>query len=173
MNTAATPVTPEKTSTSTDSQPRGIGGWLLLPLLGLVMSIVLIARNLLELNQLRVSAEWLARTGPGSATPSELWNPYLGMSLAVGAVLILFAAVLLVGFVLRRRWLRAGVIGFYLALIVAAGLDVGMLSLLPGGGFTPDSLRGAWTQLVRAIVSGAVWSLYFLVSKRVRNTFVR
>jgi hypothetical protein len=156
--------------------PKGIGGWLLLPLLGLVMSVVLIARNLLELNGLRGADEWVSRTAPGSvssATASSLWTPYLNVSFAVGGLLVLFAAVLIVAFVFRSRRLPAGIVGFYIALVVAAGVDVVFFSLLPGGGLTPDSLRGAWTQLVRALVSGAIWSLYFSMSKRVRNTFVR
>ena len=156
--------------------PKGIGGWLLLPLLGLVMSIWFIARNLLELNGLRGADEWL------SGRP--LLGQFGDRQLAVDP---------LPQCLVRGRWTArplcrgparspssfavAGcppaIAAFYIALVVAAGVDVVFVSFLPVGGLTPDSLRGAWTQLVRALVAGAIWSLYFSMSKRVRNTFVR
>ena len=160
-----------------DSGPVGIGGWLLLPFLGLLVSLGITGLSLYsDVLPALGSDIWPVLTTPGSAVYHASWGPYLIAALVVNVVVILAALTLLfLGFG-KRKVFPLGMIGFYVLCAIAMSLDV-----WAGEGFLAEAMPAeaaemkpeAWRDFVRTITTGLLWSAYFLVSKRVKNTFVR
>ena len=115
--------------------PEGIGGWLILPAIGLVLSPI---RLLFYL-----------------CLAMSMYGPTL---LGVGTILIdlafmcyiIFVAII---FFLKKRWTPAAVVLLLIVNLVIS-LSTGEIAIM-----------------ARATVVGAVWIPYFMVSKRVKNTF--
>jgi hypothetical protein len=138
----------------TGSGPKGIGGWLLIPILTLLSVAFAASETILEQQIAAVSLEILA----GNAL------------LAVGSV------VLLALFFQRSRHLPGLMVVFYAVLVGVTTLEyVAVDRLLLG--VTPE-IAASEGKLVNdgirmAIASAILWIPYFLVSRRVKNTFVR
>lgn len=159
------------------SGPVGIGGWLLLPFLGLLVSLGITGLSLYsDVLPALGSDIWPVLTTPGSAVYHASWGPYLIAALVINVVVILAALTLLfLGFG-KRKHFPLGMIGFYVLCAIAMSLDVWAAE-----GFLAEAMPAeaaemkpeAWRDFVRTITTGLLWSAYFLVSKRVKNTFVR
>jgi hypothetical protein len=152
--------------------PKGIGGWLLLPTLGLLLFPV---RCLIRLGTeywpIFEKGLWAALTTPGSRAYHPLWAPLLVYEIFFNLAFLVFDLVLLyllftksyrfpkmfIGFaVLNLLFVVSdAVLGYRIPAVVAQGMDQMM------------------TEIGRSLVMVAVWVPYFLVSKRVTNTFVR
>jgi hypothetical protein len=138
---------------ATGAGPTGIGGWLLIPALTLVSVAFATSSSILDQQLASVSLEILA----GNAL------------LTVGSV------VLLVLFFQRSRHLPGLMVVFYVVLVAVASLEyVAVDRLLLG--VTPE-IAEQEAKLVNdgirlSITSAILWIPYFLVSRRVKNTFV-
>jgi hypothetical protein len=136
------------------SGQKGIGGWLLIPVVTLLSVAFAASETILEQQIAAVSLEILA----GNAL------------LAVGSV------VLLALFFQRSRHLPGLMVVFYAVLVGVTTLEyVAVDRLLLG--VTPE-IAASEGKLVNdgirmAIASAILWIPYFLVSQRVKNTFVR
>ena len=146
--------------------PSGIGGWMILPIIGLVLTIGLTAYN-------------LATTVP-IFTPSlisRLFAQSLGLglfslgSLVFGAGVLVFALVCLVGLFRHSPRTPRRVQVFYVALLSVALFEAVGIASFPTIYDEADRVQ-AIRDVVRAAVACAIWIPYFRVSKRVRNTFV-
>ncbi len=137
----------------------GIGGWLLLPAIGLVANSFL---------WLKAAAEYLQLYSRISSNSHVSW--------VVAAMIVrsfLFAAFVMFVAVqfFRRRLIapRLMIILLWSAPAVAGG-GVGALSLALGKSlFSADYV----VQLIASIVSASIWTGYFVRSARVKNTFTR
>ena len=146
--------------------PVGIGGWLILPIIGLALTIVLTAVNL-AVNVPAFTPDVVAEL---FATRPALLAFALA-SLLMGAGVLAFAAWNLVLMFRRSARLPGAMQVFYGVLVAVAVIEaVGM------AGYPlvySDADRGqAIRDVVRSVISAAIWIPYFRVSKRVRNTFV-
>jgi hypothetical protein len=149
--------------------PARIGGWLLLPAFGLLVSPFRIAYEARSLPSLLDQSVWNATVeaaGPERAAMQflllfELCGNMLLIALYVWAILELF----------RRRRI------FPLAYIVAMGSWVVLvmldLVLVPTTGPLATQDLGGAHNLGGSLAAFAIWSAYMLESKRVRRTFVR
>jgi hypothetical protein len=151
--------------------PEGLGGWLILPMIGLflspLMALASAAGNLLPLFQNRAYA---ALTTPGLPNYDTWWAPYiLGMCMIVVAQFAGSIVLLVLAFN-RARWFPRGMIAFYLLMLLATVWDMAILMHLDLPGANQAS---AITAFGRSAVVSMVWIPYFLSSRRVRNTFVR
>lgn len=162
--------------TAANHGPVGIGGWLLLPILGLIITPLLILVSLRRdvLPALETSA-WNALTTPGEPIYHSLWAPYIIGSIVLNAITITSAIWLLVlGFKCRKSFPNL-IIAFYLytvsvAMFEMAAVNGFLATVLPAEARNMEpQVSGA---LVRAIVVCGIWSIYFKVSKRVKNTFI-
>ncbi len=148
------PLDHDPESEATGSGPAGIGGWLLIPALTLVSVAFAASSSILDEQLAAVSLEILAGN----------------VLLTVGSV------VLLVLFFQRSRHLPGLMVVFYLVLVSVATLEyVAVDRLLLG--VTPE-IADREAKLVNdgiriSIASAILWIPYFLVSRRVKNTFVR
>lgn len=152
-----------------NGQPSGLGGWLVLPMLGMVLAPITFSIGLTH--QMRFSFDhqvWSNLTTVGSAAydPGRavliLAEVVVVMSLLVGSI---YGVVL---FFRRHRVLPLFFSVFLLANWLYLVGNFAACQLFPDLAGT-DGLMDIFTQTVRM----AVWIPYFRVSHRVKNTFVR
>ena len=134
--------------------PAGIGGWLLLPGLTLLSVAFAASSSIFDLEIASVSLEIMAGN----------------VLLAIGSV------VLLVLFFQRSRHLPGLMVVFYVVLIGVTALEYLAVDRQLFG-ITAEIAEQEGHQVEEgirmAIASAILWIPYFLVSRRVKNTFVR
>jgi hypothetical protein len=160
-----------------EPEPTGIGGWLVLPLIGLCVSPLLtlysLWANVLPLIRPRA---WTVLTTPGTSVYSWYWTPYLVVTAMSGLALVILMVVTLMYFLQHRRpvpvlmtvlllW-NLGQTVFELASQQYLSGHVPALAATGAG-------AGAWQGVFRAGLTAVVWIPYFWRSVRVRTTFVR
>jgi len=149
--------------------PRGIGGWLVLMLLQLLIGPVrVLAESARELGPLLSDGSWAELTTPGTEIYHPLWAPLITFELVANLVTIVLGIVTLVYF-LRKSQRTPSLVTIWLAWqALTATADHILLGLIPG--LEPDPM--AVPNLVRVCFLAALWIVYFRVSKRVKATFV-
>ena len=179
----ASPVSPAGQTTAAadvrllEPEPSGIGGWLVLPLIGLCVSPLLTLYTLwtsvLPLIRPRI---WTVLTTPGTPVYSWYWTPYIVVT-AMSTLALVILMVLTLMFFLQHR--RPVPVLMTVLLLCYVGQSVFELvsqqylrSHVPALGAT-DVGDGAWQGVFRAVLGAAIWIPYFWRSVRVRNTFVR
>ena len=159
-------------TTHSDSSYYKIGGWLLLYAVGMVLYPVNLAIFLLtELVPVYAYENWSRLTTPGAIEFHPLWEPVLISELVGNCCFLLFSLCLIVFFFQRRHIVPRLVIIFLSSNLVFVGLDFFLtyFYLLRG-----DSIpMGAVTNIVRTTVASIIWIPYFIISKRVKATFVK
>jgi hypothetical protein len=159
-------------------EPEGIGGWLVLPLIGLILSPFMVFYGLwIDILPCFRPEVWTALTTPGAPLYSSYWPVYLVGATILAAGVMVWAVVVLVFFLQRRRQVPVFISALYLANIAVAVFDFasmlyldGQVPLLYADGEGSAPLLGT---VFRAAIGAAIWIPYFFRSVRVRNTFVR
>lgn len=154
-----------------DPKLAGLGGWLVLPIIGLFLAPVLTLVQFLPGLEAYSADYWQQLASPGGSRYHPLWAPTLLADLCLSLTLVLAPLwVLLLVFTKRRSAPVA-----YIALISVSVLGQTALGItlasIPAD--EPIMLPEDWAALVRGWISAAIWIPYFLVSRRVRSTFVR
>lgn len=148
--------------------PVGIGGWLILPMIGMFLSPAVTAWSLPESLSV-LGSEYVFTTQQEFALRFEVvGNILVGMLAPIG---------LLVLFVQRKRQFPPLFIAWQVInlILVLMGTWLAFNAFRayfesPGNAFwNGETAR----PLVSAVFGAAIWSAYMLNSKRVRNTFVR
>lgn len=147
------------TLSTTDHDLIGIGGWLILPAIGLVVAPILFLHGISVDLRLLAGSQYqsalISRPGLAGVLLYEALN---------NSVLLLSAIYLNILFYRRKRAFPA-LMMIYLASQFVLGLGDHLLVLHLG-------LPTEWTQVIRGFVQCAVWIPYFLNSRRVEFTFV-
>lgn len=154
------------------NEPEGLGGWLILPLIGLVISPIriglMIATTYLPIFS---DGSWEYLTDRNSEGYHPLWGPLLVGEMVFNTFFVMYSLFLLVLFFMKHAWFPRAIIIFYLSNLLFIVADAAVVGMVPGLGLEVD---GEVTQeIVRGLVGTAIWVPYFLVSRRVKNTFVR
>jgi tetratricopeptide (TPR) repeat protein len=172
-------VRPDSRTAQRLAGPSGLGGYLILPIIGLFATIFWNARYLIQtLIPLYRSSDWATLTASGTPGYHWLWQP-LVLFETFGAVVMAVAPIALLIMIFRkRRAARRYVIAFYAFCCVVGAVDAGacllvMVDWLRSLGLTEtanavssDALR----TLVSVFVLAAIWIPYFVRSRRVKNT---
>jgi hypothetical protein len=146
--------------------PVGIGGWLILVVIGLVLEPLRLLAELYLVLQMVIGADWRELTSP----VSERYIPGLAPLVAAEAAgmvgLLAFVVVVAAFFVRKSRRTPRLMVAFLVLQILfrfgdAAGTQMVMHS-------TPDT----WGQIAGGSLASVVWITYWWTSKRVANTFV-
>jgi hypothetical protein len=150
--------------------PRGIGGWLILPCIGLVAGAFTILASLAQLSTCFDATVWRALTTPGAPNYHALWRPTFLIELLGNT--FLFALLTLAGMLLirRRASFPRSMIALYAAQLVLVLVDSALCRQIPAV-IAQTQQADAEKEVMRAIIAACVWIPYFLNSRRVRNTF--
>ena len=155
-----------------DKKLEGLGGWLVLVGLGIVISPLRIIGMVFPVySEMFSNGSWEVLTTPGNEAYNPLWAPILYGEMAVnGALVVAWIFVAFLFFSKKRvfpKW-YIGMLLFTLAFIVADALAI--KAVLPNEPvFDPETVK----ELGRSLVVSLIWIPYMLVSKRVKATFVK
>jgi hypothetical protein len=163
---------PETVGTEGKQQdPSGLGGWLILVGIGLVVSPLRLGVFIVQiLVPVFTDGAWEILTTPGSEHYHALWAPLLIFELLGNLGFIGAYIVLAILFFRKSRFFPMAYIAIAFMNLCFIILDAFLSSfVLPGEPmFDPETTK----QIARALGSLAIWGPYMLVSKRVKNTFV-
>lgn len=144
----------------------GLGGWLALVGIGLVLSPLRLLFDLFQTLPSYSNEAWAALAVPGGASYDAMWAPTLLFELFANVVLVVVSVLALVTYFRKSR-------SFPLVFLVRQALLVGVMAidnLLIS--MLPDSEPVMDSELQRTLAIAAVWTVYILVSVRVRSTFL-
>lgn len=140
--------------------PVGLGGWLVLPILGFVVTIPTTVAELVDSAVLH--AEGLRAILTETSGMWALLKVLVLLSLALGGLIIVTASWCLYQVFARRHAIVRVATAHYLILVVRSFVDLWLANNDPR--FT--------IAVLGSVVGAAIWIPYFQVSKRVENTFV-
>jgi hypothetical protein len=144
----------------------GLGGWLILFQFGLWLGPIISAFILFQFGHVFNEAVWESMTSPGGSSYHPRYGVLIFFELFVNFLLfpIQIAAVV---FFYQRRWIAPRVlIGMAVVVPIYHVAD----QLLSWG--MPD-IDSSPKEIISSLFRAAIWIPYFLVSRRVRATFVR
>ena len=149
--------------------PQGFGGWLILPMIGVVVGPLRVLHDVWGTLPAFSADTWTRLTVPGSESYNPSWAPFLLTELGCNIVMTVFWMLLPVLFFRRRSSLPR----LYIA-VLGASLLVRLLDGLAATAMSPEAPVDAkdWATFIRDVLSYGLWSWYFLVSRRVAATFV-
>lgn len=151
---------------------KGIGGWLILPIIGLFVMPIRLAISLQnDFLPIFQQGYWEILTTPGTEAYHHLWAPLLIFEIVGNAFFILFDLVLLYLVFTKHHLFPKLFIVFLASNLAFVTVDFFAADLIPAiaGQDDPESLK----ELGRTVIGALIWIPYFLTSERVRNTFVK
>ena len=153
-----------------DTGVQGIGGWLILPAIGVVALPLRILVDLGKTMPSFAAESWAVLTTAGSAAYHPMWAPVLLFELGTNLAQFVFSLLLLLVFFKKRRsapFLYIGVLG---ASLLLHATDLVLAGTIPAA--AAEIGPKDWSDLARFAAALAIWGSYFRVSKRVKATFV-
>jgi hypothetical protein len=153
-------------------EPRGLGGWLVLPVIGLIFTVARTTVLLvIQLVPIFSQGYWGILTSPGSEAYHVLWGPILIGELVGNFLSVLFGLVLLYLYFTKSYRFPMLYIVFMIYSLLFVVTDLFASNLIPA--VAAESNIEAYKEIVRTAIAAAIWIPYMLVSKRVKNTFVK
>lgn len=152
--------------------PKGIGGWLIIPLIGLLlMPLKLLFSLHNDFLPIFQEGYWEVLTTPGAEAYHHLWAPLLIFEIVGNVFFVLFDLVLLYLLFTKHHLFPKLFIAFLASNVVFVTADYFAADLIPAiaAQSDPEALR----ELRRTIVGALIWIPYMLRSERVRNTFLK
>jgi len=151
------------------SETQPLGGWLVLVLIGLVVTPIRIILHLVN-NDYFDQEVWTALTTPASDSYHPLWSTMLTFELS-GNLLTLCLALFCLFLMVKKRDLFPKVMVVYLlsnfVFVLCDYLLAKQIPMITESVELNDTTR----EIFRSFVASAIWIPYMLVSKRVAETF--
>lgn len=150
-------------------KPSGIGGWLILPAIGLVVTPILLLLTLVRdlLPALRPEV-WQLLTEPASDAYHPTWAAVIIYELLANIGFLVLT--LWLGFLFVRKSSRTPTV-FISWLFISIAVQTVDLLLTQSIPMVAEDSASSATGIFRGIIQAAIWIPYFLRSERVRNTF--
>jgi hypothetical protein len=152
--------------------PSGVGGWLILVVLGLIFSSLRTTYVLLTTYwPVFRDRKWQMLTTPESPAYHHLWGPLIAYETIGSLIGLVLALTTLVMLLRKSKNTPSFAIGWFAYAAVFGVVDYFFADLIPYVAQHPDP--DGIKELARGLVAAAIWIPYFLVSKRVKATFVK
>lgn len=148
---------------------EGIGGWLILVALGLLIRpLSFIYANVQICPTIFRLDSWRTLTRVGAPAYHPYWMPTLLFELIYNSLALIFCILLLVLFFKKRAVWPRGFIAFFIFIIAGLVVDCCLGSQIPA---VATALGDSAKTLVQTTIGAAIWIPYCLTSKRVQATF--
>ncbi|MDM5326925.1 DUF2569 domain-containing protein [Neobacillus sp. CF12] len=147
---------------STNPKYKGIGGWLILVIIGLIITLFISSIHIYY-----QTVHLLPKYWPGSNEYHPLWGTYVIFILVYEILLVLVPVILLVLMFRKSRLFPKAMIFFLISETVLDLISAVLVLIIYTNvdGYT-------FIRFVFLIVTALIWVPYFLVSKRVKATFL-
>ena len=149
----------------------GLGGWLVLIAIRLIISPIFQAAHILRSLRSFGLWRWEALTSPGGTAYHPAWAPLLILELFGEMSILILTILVLVLFLQRRRVVPVLFIALLLASLVFVVGDMIGLQIIKTIPETTKTLL--LRNLLAAIIGCAIWIPYMLLSRRVKATFTQ
>lgn len=146
---------------------KGIAGWLIFPMLGIVLSLIILPFSIYEQNA-QVIEYWDELTNPLSNSFIPLFKELIYFEMLGNVILYAILLFLCYLFFTKKKLTIRVYIFFQLFSLVLAISDIILANVLLDLDVEASDIQG----IFRGVISCAIWIPYFLVSRRVKNTFV-
>lgn len=172
----------EKTSTSDLSAEevskfKGIGGWLVLVIIALFLTLGFQLYTVYTDAQLFSNGTVAFLSDPSSGTYIPAYGGFLKFELIMSIMLIVAASYLIYLFFKKDHRFPKYYVIFLVASAVYVLLDYGMLSLITvpaeAKKVIEDAMSEQGTAIGRAFIGALIWGSYMMKSKRVKATFIK
>ncbi|HWF19830.1 MAG TPA: DUF3857 domain-containing protein [Verrucomicrobiae bacterium] len=147
-----------------DRALTGLAGWLILVAISLGFRIVFTIIQIFKLLWACSLEKWQLLTIPGSTAYNPNWGPILIFELFANLAFLAFAILLLILYFQKRFALPRYIIGFLIATVVFILIDNAWLVAIK-----PATVIKS---IVPMVLGVGIWVWYFLVSRRVKLTFI-
>ncbi|WP_346837976.1 DUF2569 domain-containing protein [Microbulbifer sp. SAOS-129_SWC] len=157
---------------SQEKSIEGIGGWLILVAIGIVVTPIRIVTLILTTYpEIFTSGIWDAITSKGSEAYSPMWASIILGELLINSGLLVVWLYMAYKFFTKSRDFPKWYIGIAVCSLTSIVADAYAIKLvLPNEPvFDPDTVK----ELMRSSVMVFIWVPYMLLSKRVKATFVK
>ncbi|HBN21754.1 MAG TPA: hypothetical protein DD412_00755 [Holosporales bacterium] len=160
---------PERPLAKEGGSPKGIGGWLILLSVGVLLSPILNIGHLLETLPNTLSYNnWLAILDTTLSSFNSVTAPFIIFSLMIDTMIFIFSVLCVFLFFMKKRIFPYLYISLYLASSFFLLVDHWVIKH-----FSLDDLFDSQPSYITKSALGIViWSLYLLKSKRVKATFI-
>lgn len=153
----------------------GFGGWLILVAIGLMLtfgqSVLYLFQTMLPIFN---SEKWEILTSPSSELYHSLWAPALIFDLSICLVNII--CILCIAFLCYKlsRKFKTLMIVFISLKVLFAAVSFILMYILSDYYSNPEIINSGASlkTLFQSIVYASIWIPYFIVSKRVKNTYI-
>jgi hypothetical protein len=156
----------------TTDEKKGLGGWLILVGIGLVIAPLRLLYTYVPLYQpIFTDGTWEALTTAGSQAYDPLWQPLLTGEIAFNISMLVASLGLLYLFFTKHHRFPLVYIAISAISIIFIPLDAWACSfVLPNEPILdPQTTK----DFARALIAGLIWIPYMLLSERVKATFVQ
>jgi transglutaminase-like putative cysteine protease len=160
---------PPRVAAPLGAGPAGVGGWLVLPSLGIVAFPVRLLTDVIKSLPTYAADTWATLTTVGNAAYHPMWAPILLYELSANLAQVVFSILLVVLLFQKRRSVPRVFIGVMGGSAFIQAVDLLLADAIPSARtFAPTG----WMGFIGSIMGLAVWGTYFMVSRRVKSTFV-
>jgi ABC-type Na+ efflux pump permease subunit len=160
-------------ATPRSEPPLKIGGVLILVAIGLILSLVQNLGHFLgNLAPFRQAQVWERLTTPGSTAYHPNWKPVLLFELVSSSAIFGLNAVAVALFFRKQRVFPKFIVMVIPLIFILILLGYYLSGLIPAVAESPDYSKQTAALIVR-FVALHVWIPYFLLSERVKKTFVK
>ena len=148
-----------------DAGPRGLGGWLVLVIIGLFITVFKLGYGIIN--------NYIPLTEQLHLIPDQgFLKMVIYSELIINILFVIYAIILLILLFNYSRFFPILIIAFYISNLVFVLGDYIIASQIPL--LNQVDLKGDdYKEIIKSIIGTSIWVPYFKVSKRVKNTFIQ
>lgn len=152
----------------------GIGGWLLLPFVGIHIALVMNVYDTINFIITLSSGVWGIFTDPASRLFSPIIALFFAMQISLNFILAGWALALLYLFYRQSKYVPRTAIYYYLASVLVVAFDFGAVVFVLADIYPvvkDEAIVHVVNEFVLSVLAACVWVPYFMYSNRVKDTF--